>query len=177
MVYFIRAGDNGPIKIGSSHNPRERLGVLQVGNHEELKLIETVPGGVNLERKVQEDLKAFKRGHEWFNPTDEVLNYIEEIRWVDYEIIDGTPVAILWRETPDSPTDHCPFCGERHRQEEKDDHYEASCAQEWLPNNKWLSNNKWLPNNKRESRDGTILKPDNGYIIRTRHKNYRLRLF
>jgi hypothetical protein len=170
MVYFIQEHrKNGFIKIGKTNDLQERLRALQQGNPHKLNIIVTIPGSFNLEGKIHEDLKAFQHGHEWFNPTDEVLNYIEEIRWIDYDIIDGIPMAILWRETPDSPTDHCPFCGERHRHEEKDGHYEADCARWWLPNEGGSI--------KRESRDGIILKGNNGYIIRTRNKNHRIYLF
>lgn len=153
MVYFIQAGDNGPIKIGSSRNPQERLGMLQVGNHAELKMIATVPGSVPLEREVQEDLKAFRRGREWFDPTPEVLDYIEKIQLVDYEIIDGMPLAVLWREKEDGETNYCPFCGERHKHEEKDGHYAVGC---------------WWRHGERKLLDGTILKREAGYIVRTK---------
>ena len=113
MVYFIQTGDNGPIKIGASDTPREHVKILQQGNHEELKLIAQIPGDRSLEKKVREDLKAFERGRKWFDATDEVLDYIEKIQLVEYEIIDGVPLAILWRDSEDSETDHCPFCGEQ----------------------------------------------------------------
>ena len=44
MIYFIQAGD-GPIKIGRALQPLRRLGNLQVGNHEILRLLAVDPAG------------------------------------------------------------------------------------------------------------------------------------
>ena len=125
-----------------------------------------IPGEQNLEKKVHADLKAFERGRKWFEATDEVLDYIEKVQLVDYDVIDGVPVAILWRETEDSETDHCPFCGERHTHAGKDGHYEAGC----------LSHKLDIPQSVERTVEETILKqtilrPDDGYIIRTRNRN------
>lgn len=85
MVYFIQAGDNGPIKIGTSSVPEMHIDRLQQGNHEELRLIAEIPGERSLEKKVRADLKAFELGRKWFHATDEVLNYIEKIQLAEYE--------------------------------------------------------------------------------------------
>ena len=127
MVYFIQAGANGPIKIGASTVPQIHLDRLQQGNHEELKIVAEIPGERSLGNKVRADLKAFERERQWFNPTDEVLEYIEKMQLVEYDIVDGVPLAIVWRDTEDSETDHCPFCGERHKHEGEDGYYEVGC--------------------------------------------------
>ncbi|RKU11850.1 hypothetical protein C6502_07100 [Candidatus Poribacteria bacterium] len=98
MVYFIQAGANGPIKIGPSTVPQIHLDHLQQGNHKALKIVAEIPGEQNLEKKVRDDFKAFERGHKWFDATDEVLNYIEKVQLVEYDAIDGVPVAVLWRD-------------------------------------------------------------------------------
>ena len=109
MVYFIQAGENGPIKIGTSTVPQIHLDRLQQGNHEELNLVAEIPGERNLEKKVRADLEAFERGRQWFYPTDEVLDYIEKMQLIEYDMVDGVPLAILWRDSEDGETDHCPF--------------------------------------------------------------------
>ncbi len=43
-VYFIRAGDNGPVKIGTAEDVAGRLRELQCGNHEDLRLLRVVEG-------------------------------------------------------------------------------------------------------------------------------------
>ena len=166
MVYFIQAGANGPIKIGASTVPQIHLDRLQQGNHEALKIVAEIPGERNLEKKVRRDLQAFERGRKWFEATDEVLNYIEKVQSVEYDVIDGVPIAILWRDSEDSKTDHCPFCGERHTHEGKDGHYEVGCPSPKLERQQSVERivEESIPKQ-------TILKPDDGYIIRTRDRN------
>ena len=166
MVYFIQAGANGPIKIGASSVPQIHLDRLQQGNHEELKIVAEIPGEQNLERKVRDDLKAFERGRKWFDATDEVLNYIEKVQSVQYDVIDGVPVAVLWRDTEDSETDHCPFCGEPHKHEGKDGHYEAVCLSR--NGGRYQSVERIVEETIPKE---TVLRPDDGYIIRTRDHN------
>ena len=166
MVYFIQAGDNGPIKIGKSDTPREHVKILQQGSYEELKLIAQIPGDRSLEKKVRGDLKAFERGRKWFEATDEVLDYIEKIQLVDYNIIDGVPLAILWRDSEDSETDHCPFCGERHNHEGKDGRYEVGCLAHRLGGR--LAVERIVEEVVLKQ---TTLKQNDGYIIRTRDEN------
>ena len=60
MVYFIQAGENGPIKIGASAVPQIHLDRLQQGNHEVLNLVAEIPGERNLEKEVRADLKTFE---------------------------------------------------------------------------------------------------------------------
>src|SRR5689334_18091148 len=44
-VYFIQAGENGPIKIGYTFkNVADRLAGIQTGNHEECKILGVIPG-------------------------------------------------------------------------------------------------------------------------------------
>ncbi len=166
MVYFIQAGANGPIKIGASTVPQIHLNRLQQGNHEALKIVAEIPGEQNLEKKVRDDLKAFERGRKWFEATDEVLDYIEKVQSVEYDVINGVPMAVLWRDSEDSETDHCPFCGERHKHEGEDDHYDVACPSPKLDRQQGVERivEESIP--KR-----TILKPDHGYIIRTRDRN------
>ena len=74
-IYVIQAGDNGPIKIGSSMNPKGRLGDLQTGNHNKLELL-CVYNGKLSESKIQNDLSKYKILGEWFKPHNFVLEYI-----------------------------------------------------------------------------------------------------
>ena len=38
-VYVVQAGDNGPIKVGRSANPEERVGGIQTGNPAKIVLV------------------------------------------------------------------------------------------------------------------------------------------
>jgi DNA-binding XRE family transcriptional regulator len=44
-VYMIRAGENGPVKIGHSQWPEVRLGQLQISHWERLRIIRVFEGG------------------------------------------------------------------------------------------------------------------------------------
>jgi hypothetical protein len=72
-IYFIQAGQDGPIKIGTAKNPLERMATLQVAQPYTLKLL-GVYFGIALEEKQLHDehRDAWIRG-EWFHPTPEVL--------------------------------------------------------------------------------------------------------
>lgn len=95
-LYFIQAGDDGPIKIGHSANPRERLAMLQVGNPRELVLLAEIDYSAgNLGERTaayQEELfhRTFRiariRG-EWFEPHPTILWAIECLK-------NGTPFEV-----------------------------------------------------------------------------------
>ncbi len=78
-VYFIRAGLSGPIKIGFSKNPLRRYQDLQSGNPEKLRLLAIHPGGAELERTLHRYFKPSRLLNEWFDPTDELLDLIDNV--------------------------------------------------------------------------------------------------
>src|ERR1043166_2341981 len=65
-VYFIRVGQDGPVKIGRANNPTQRLIDLQVSHYEELRLIRTVPGNKGVERWMQQRFAADRIRGEWY---------------------------------------------------------------------------------------------------------------
>lgn len=65
-VYMIRAGGNGPVKIGFSQHSARRLQTLQVGNPERLDLIREVPGDERAELWFHHEFKEFHITGEWF---------------------------------------------------------------------------------------------------------------
>lgn len=68
-IYFIQAGNNGPIKIGYSAKKyiKDRLITLQTGNHEKLVLLCTIPGTKNTEKELHKKFKEFWIRGEWFH--------------------------------------------------------------------------------------------------------------
>jgi hypothetical protein len=78
-VYFIQAGDGGPIKIGIARSPERRLIELQVGNHAKLRILALTPGGWGEERALHDKFAALRLNGEWFDPAPELLSYIEAI--------------------------------------------------------------------------------------------------
>lgn len=71
-VYFIQAGDNGPIKIGIARNPRKRLRQLQTANPERLRLLGTIDGDLEVERRIHSELEDWRLAGEWFRADEEV---------------------------------------------------------------------------------------------------------
>jgi len=76
-VYFIHAIENNQIKIGRSKNPEQRLKQLSTGSCVELKLIGKVPGGHNLERQLHLRFTHLRSNQEWFQATEELIDYIQ----------------------------------------------------------------------------------------------------
>ena len=99
MIYFIQAGNDGPIKIGKAQSPEARRRELQTGNHEKLNLIKVIPGESEREDSIHNDLRShqYRPRSEWFSATPEVLAYIDKVARVDYERIDGVAIAVIWR--------------------------------------------------------------------------------
>jgi hypothetical protein len=77
-VYFIRAGEDGPVKIGSAEWPHHRVVSLQAGNAEKLRLIHQTDGWLAAERQVQQHYAHLQIRGEWFRfcPTMLVIETI-----------------------------------------------------------------------------------------------------
>lgn len=76
FVYFIQAGNAGPIKIGWALNDVVgRLAVLQIGSWEELRLLGVIPGSQEDERRLHASFAHARIRGEWFRAS-KVLRYI-----------------------------------------------------------------------------------------------------
>ncbi len=86
MIYFIQAGENGPIKIGSSDDPEKRMADLQVANAAELKLLWKYTGDRFSESDIHCTFKHEKIRGEWFHPSRDLIGFIsgelENVAWV-----------------------------------------------------------------------------------------------
>lgn len=78
MIYFIRNGDSGGIKIGVSDDPKTRLSSLQVGAENELELLCVINGDSNKEKELHQQFKTEQIRGEWFNPSERLLAFIKE---------------------------------------------------------------------------------------------------
>lgn len=79
-IYFIRAGDDGPIKIGRSNGPlRSRIRALQTANAHKLKVLAAIQADLmldhSLEEWIHEALSDHRMQGEWFTPCQRVLAY------------------------------------------------------------------------------------------------------
>jgi len=82
VVYFIRQGLTGPIKIGYSTNGiYKRLKGLQTGNSSILYPVGAIIGGTKETEKVLHDRFAhLKIKGEWFYPGRDLIEYISYVR-------------------------------------------------------------------------------------------------
>jgi DNA-binding transcriptional regulator YdaS (Cro superfamily) len=65
-VYFVRAGENGPVKIGHAKNPASRLRELQAGCFEKFNLLRVIEGDVLSEKFLHRHFRAQRVRGEWF---------------------------------------------------------------------------------------------------------------
>ena len=72
-VYFIRIGEDGPIKIGLTDDVKRRLEQLQTANPEALRLIACVPGDRRLEAHLHRRFTSDRINGEWFRPGTDLL--------------------------------------------------------------------------------------------------------
>lgn len=78
-MYFIRAGREGPVKIGwasSQANAGKRLSALQTGSPTRLILVGLRPGSQADEKALHERFRQHRIGGEWFWPHSELLQEI-----------------------------------------------------------------------------------------------------
>lgn len=79
LVYFIQAGDSGPIKIGIAMNLLSRIKHLQSQSPLKLNLLATIEGGLPKEREIHKRFSAHRLHGEWFSPGEELLKFISDL--------------------------------------------------------------------------------------------------
>ena len=67
MIYFVRAGENGPIKIGHANDVASRIATMQSGNHETLILVREIEGDTRTERALHKRFVDYHIAREWFH--------------------------------------------------------------------------------------------------------------
>lgn len=69
MIYFVQAGQRGPVKIGYVESPNmmdQRLRFLQTGNPEPLYVVTSLPGDLVRERELHAQFAEGRIRGEWF---------------------------------------------------------------------------------------------------------------
>lgn len=74
-VYFISA-DDGPVKIGLTNNPEQRLEHLQTGSPYRLKLLAVIRAGRSLERAYHSYFDGSRLNGEWFARSPDLMGEI-----------------------------------------------------------------------------------------------------
>jgi hypothetical protein len=72
FVYFLQAGEAGPIKIGWALDPLARLNELQVGCPEPLRLLMTLTDEGGLEAQLHRRFARLRLRGEWFRAEQEL---------------------------------------------------------------------------------------------------------
>lgn len=79
MIYFAQDGENGPIKIGYTGQPRHRLWCLK-RDYPEMRVLAAMDGGFDVEQELHRKFVHLRRGNstknEWFNPAEDLLEFI-----------------------------------------------------------------------------------------------------
>jgi hypothetical protein len=85
-VYFIRAGESGPVKIGTAHNIAVRLNSLQNGHYEQLVVVRLLDGDRHLEMRIHERFRHLRIRREWFRFDPAMLT--EDLESMEMSVID-----------------------------------------------------------------------------------------
>jgi hypothetical protein len=83
-IYFVQAGESGPIKIGISTNPRARIRTLQSSNYEELRPLLVGIAYPGQEQKIHASLAHLHVRGEWYRserPVFEEIERLADIYW------------------------------------------------------------------------------------------------
>lgn len=77
MIYFIQAHDGGPIKIGWAKNIDKRIAEIQRMSPSQLRVLNTFDSSEEDERILHKYFKRIRLYGEWFEPTDELLAFVQ----------------------------------------------------------------------------------------------------
>lgn len=81
-LYYIQAGDDGPVKVGLAVNPYDRLSTLQQGNAVTLTLRSVEWTCKHAEKFLHEIYAPAHIRGEWFEPAPLVKSVMEQIGWM-----------------------------------------------------------------------------------------------
>jgi hypothetical protein len=77
MIYFIQAGESGPIKIGYTENDiKARVRNIQSSNPTEVKLLGVMQGNQKVEAGLHIQFCDYLIRGEWYQPPEQLLDYI-----------------------------------------------------------------------------------------------------
>ena len=83
-IYFFQSVDTGRIKIGLSKDPKKRMKQLQTS--ERLFLLHAIKGTRWLESNLHDRFAHLRIHGEWFEPAQELFDYIEQLQGSEIEI-------------------------------------------------------------------------------------------
>jgi hypothetical protein len=127
FLYFMQNGEKGPIKIGITSNVQRRLTQAQTFNYQPITLLGYVLVTQSLETALLNRFSAYRMRGEWFAFNDELYNLARGIFDVEYKKHNDRNYLVLYRQTPESRTDPCPFCFALHNHSIGDGHRVKHC--------------------------------------------------
>lgn len=95
-VYIIRAGEDGPIKIGWSRTPARRLIDLQGAHSETLWIMGLIPGSMEYEKELHKRFAKMRLRGEWFR-ADRTLPHLLQL------LMDEGLINVACRESRNIP--------------------------------------------------------------------------
>lgn len=76
-VYFARAGEGGPIKIGyTAGDICRRIAALKTGCPFDIAAVSSLEGGPELEKELHARFRAHRLSGEWFSPVPDLLSVV-----------------------------------------------------------------------------------------------------
>ena len=78
-IYFVQAGEGGPIKIGIATNLKGRLAIMRSDNPAQIKTLWTILGTMDEEHNLHRWFAHLRVRGEWFTPGPELLEFIEHL--------------------------------------------------------------------------------------------------
>lgn len=80
FVYFVQAGERGPIKIGWTQDVDRRIAELQTANAKKLILLGTLPGTLDTEASFHARFSHLRLEAEWFQDSEEIRKVLLSVR-------------------------------------------------------------------------------------------------
>ena len=80
MIYFIRSGAEGPIKIGTCKDGTlaRRLSSLQTGNPTVFSVLGVMDGDGEFESDLHTRFRSHRHAGEWFAPVPDILTFVRD---------------------------------------------------------------------------------------------------
>jgi Meiotically Up-regulated Gene 113 (MUG113) protein len=78
-VYFIQAGEGGPLKVGIAFDVNARLRSLQTASPFDLRLLGSVPGARRAEEALHHIFAPHRLRGEWFSPHPVLLGVVNDL--------------------------------------------------------------------------------------------------
>jgi T5orf172 domain len=89
VVYFFKCNENGAIKIGYSHDPKQRLRTLRAEFQWDIVPLAVIPGTRVEEKEIHERFRRDFVGCEWFRPSESLMAYIATLPPAQFSIKKG----------------------------------------------------------------------------------------